>query len=318
MKRRLAIPVPHRRGFLTGVAGLFGTASLGGCDKLAESAWGTKTLKLGEDANLYVQRLLLTQTSLAREFSESDISTWFKPNGTVDPDDKPYKALAAKKFSGFKLRIDGLVEHPQTLSLADLRTLPARTQITRHDCVEGWSAIGKWTGVPLSALLDKAGLKPQARYIVFHCADTMELAEGGDTEEPAADDAAPAGDQKAEGGTDDRSADAADPNTTGDTEKTAGAGTADADAPGGTPIRYYESIDLTDAFHPQTIIAYDMNGKPLPVSNGAPLRLRVERQLGYKQAKYIMRIEVADSLAKFGQGNGGYWEDNGYEWYAGI
>ncbi|GLS42523.1 molybdopterin-binding protein [Methylobacterium brachythecii] len=277
MKRRLAIPSPHRRGFLTGVAGLFGTASLGGCDRIAESAWGTRTLKVGEDANLYVQRLLLKPTSMAREFSDADISTWFKPNGTVDPEDKPYKALAANQFSAFKLRVDGLVEHPLELSLEDLRVLPTRTQITRHDCVEGWSAIGKWTGVPLAEVLNKAALKPQARYIVFHCADTMEYA----------------------------SADSADEQT-------------DGDAPTGKPIRYYESIDLTDAFHPQTILAYDMNGKPLPVSNGAPLRLRVERQLGYKQAKYIMRIEVADTLAHVGQGNGGYWEDNGYEWYAGI
>lgn len=331
MKRRLTIPVPHRRAFLAGFAGVFGTASLGGCDKLAQSAWGTRTLKLGEDANLYVQRLLLTQTSLAREFSESDISTWFKPNGTVDPDDTPYKALAAKNFSEFKLRIDGLVERPMEMSLAELRALPARTQITRHDCVEGWSAIGKWAGVPLSALLEKAGMKPQARYIVFHCADTMELAPAGDTQEQVADDAAPT-DQKAEADGGKASADAGSADTgakmTGGSDakakqadsetQTSAADEAPSDASGGTPVRYYESIDLTDAFHPQTIIAYDMNGKPLPVSNGAPLRLRVERQLGYKQAKYIMRIEVADSLAKFGQGNGGYWEDNGYEWYAGI
>lgn len=282
MTRRLSIPSPHRRGFLAGVAGLFGTASLGGCDKIADSAWGTRTLRAGEDANLYVQRLLLKPTSLAREFSEADISKWFKPNGTIDPEDTPYKALAAKNFSAYTLRVDGLVETPLDLSLEELRKMAARTQITRHDCVEGWSAIGKWSGVPLAEVLNKAKLKPQARYIVFHCADTMEYA--------PADEAAADGDANA----------------------------SDGAAPAGKPIRYYESIDLTDAFHPQTILAYDMNGKPLPVSNGAPLRLRVERQLGYKQAKYIMRIEVADTLAHVGQGNGGYWEDNGYEWYAGI
>ena len=86
----------------------------------------------------------------------------------------------------------------------------------------------------------------------------------------------------------------------------------------GRPIRYYESIDLYDAVNPQTILAYDLNGKPLPVSNGAPLRLRVERQLGYKQAKYVMRVELVESLKGLGQGGGGYWEDRGYEWYAGI
>lgn len=282
MKRRLRIPPPNRRGFLTAAAGLFGATTLGGCDRFAVSQTGQRTLKLGEDANLYVQRLLLTPASLAKEFPDSEISPWFKPNGTIDPEDRPYKALVAENFSGFKLRIDGLVESALDLSLDDLRAMPARTQTTRHDCVEGWSAIGKWTGVPLADLLNKARLKPEARYIVFHCADTMEYAEADASDQAAADP----DDAQDEGGR--------------------------------KPIRYYESIDLTDAFHAQTILAYDLNGKALPVSNGAPLRLRVERQLGYKQAKYVMRVEVAESLAKFGDGNGGYWEDRGYEWYAGI
>jgi DMSO/TMAO reductase YedYZ molybdopterin-dependent catalytic subunit len=157
-----------------------------------------------------------------------------------------------------------LVERPLALSLEDLRARPARTQITRHDCVEGWSSIGQWTGARLSALLDEAGLKPQARYIVFHCADRL------------------------------------DPN-----------------APGDRGL-YYESIDLVDAFHEQTILAYEMNGQVLPVAHGAPLRLRVERQLGYKHAKYVMRIEAVESFAQIAGGQGGFWEDRGYEWYAGI
>ncbi|MDR7037197.1 DMSO/TMAO reductase YedYZ molybdopterin-dependent catalytic subunit [Methylobacterium sp. BE186] len=260
---------PHRRRFLRGAAGLLGAAALGGCDRLAETTFGRRTLKLGEDANLFVQRLLLTPQSLAREFPETAISSYFKPNGTIDPPDEAYRALVANTFSGYRLGVGGLVEAPQALTLADLRALPARTQITRHDCVEGWSSIGKWTGVPLSQILSRARLKPEARYIVFHCADTMEVSGGGLEES-------------------------------------------------GTPIRYYESIDLTDAYHPQTILAYDMNGKALPVEHGAPLRLRLERQLGYKMAKYVMRIEVVDSLAKLGAGQGGYWEDRGYEWYAGI
>ena len=118
-----------------------------------------------------------------------------------------------------------------------MMAMPQRPQITRHDCVEGWSAIGKWQGPRLSRVLDLAGLLPAARYVVFHCADRF----------------------------------------------------------GSTP--YYESIDLIDAYHPQTILAWRLNDKPLPVANGAPLRLRVERQLGYKQAKYVMRIEVRDTLA---------------------
>ncbi|KAB1072052.1 molybdopterin-binding protein [Methylobacterium planeticum] len=271
--------VPHRRRFLTAAAGLVAAAALGGCDRLAGTAFGRRALKLGEDANLFVQRLLLTPASLAREFPESAISAYFKPNGTIDPTDRDYKALVAEGFGSFRLELGGLVERPLSFSLEQLRALPARTQITRHDCVEGWSSIGKWTGVPLAELLQRAGLKPEARYIVFHCADTMELAGGG-----------------LEGGTSE----------------------AGDDEAGGTPIRYYESIDLTDAYHPQTILAYAMNGKTLPVEHGAPLRLRLERQLGYKQAKYVMRIAVVDSLAGIGDGQGGYWEDRGYEWYAGI
>ena len=150
---------------------------------------------------------------------------------------------------------------PATFTLAQLRELPSRTQITRHDCVEGWSAIGKWKGVKLSALLDAVQPKPEARFVVFHCADPME-------------------------------------------------------ANGASP--YYESIDMDDAYHAQTILAYELNDKTLPVQNGAPIRLRVERQLGYKHAKYIMRVELVSSFDKIAGGKGGYWEDNGYEWYAGI
>jgi DMSO/TMAO reductase YedYZ molybdopterin-dependent catalytic subunit len=154
------------------------------------------------------------------------------------------------------------------LSVSELRRLPTRTQITRHDCVEGWSAIGQWTGIQLGLLLRAAQVLPYARYAVFYCADNLdgEPSKGGEQ----------------------------------------------------SPGQYYESIDLTDARHPQTIIAYDMNGAPLDIPHGAPLRLRVERQLGYKQAKYIQRISLVASLDGIGGGHGGYWEDRGYEWYAGI
>jgi len=266
-----------RRRLLLSGAGLATAAALGGCDRLAGTAFGCRTLQLGEDANLFVQRLLLTPASLAREFPASAISPDFRPNGTIAPQDTDYLSLAGQAFSGFALTLDGLVEAPQRLSLDALRAMPSRTQITRHDCVEGWSSIGQWTGVPLADLLKKARMRPEARYVVFHCFDTMEFAGGG-----------------LEGG------DAA------------------GEAPQGRPIRYYESIDLVDAFHPQTILAYAMNGQALPVAHGAPLRLRVERQLGYKQAKYIRRVEVVDGLGHLGEGKGGYWEDRGYEWYAGI
>ncbi|MDP4003702.1 molybdopterin-dependent oxidoreductase [Methylobacterium sp. NEAU K] len=318
----------HRRKLLTAGAGLAGTALLGGCDRFAGTDAGRRTLQAGEDANLFVQRLLLSPATLAREYPAAMISPWFKPNGTIDPPDRDFRALAARKFADFKLTVDGLVRTPLSLSLADLRGLPGRTQVTRHDCVEGWSCIGQWSGVPLAEVLNRAGLKPQARYAVFHCADTLEYAggglEGGDgaslwrPEHPgtvrdgtiqlaAAEDwgGAPAKDDAQK---DDWGQGAPDADTPAD------AGPADKR----TPIRYYESIDLFDAFNPQTILAYDLNGKPLPVSNGAPLRLRVERQLGYKQAKYVMRVELVETLSGLGQGRGGYWEDRGYEWYAGI
>jgi len=254
-----------RRRFLTTVAALGGTAMLAGCDRFAGSVYGPRTLKAGEDANLFVQRLLLSNASLAREFPDAEISAVFKPNGTIDPPDKAYKALAAANFDTFKLEIGGLVERPQSLGLSDLRGMPSRTQTTRHDCVEGWSCIGKWSGVRLSHLLDLAGVKDAARYAVFHCADTPAEPSFGDE-----------------------------------------------------PAHFYGSIDLAAARHEQTILAYDLNGAPLDVAHGAPLRLRVERQLGYKMSKYVMRVELVESFAHLGDGRGGYWEDNGYNWYAGI
>ncbi|NEU12494.1 molybdopterin-dependent oxidoreductase [Methylobacterium sp. BTF04] len=307
------IRLPSRRALLLGATAAADTAMLGGCDRLGEADWFRRTLKTGEDANLFVQRLLLTERSLAPEYAEADISPWFKPNGTEDPPDEDYKALSKGKFAKYHLEVDGLVEVPFKLSLAELRNLPARTQITRHDCVEGWSAIGKWAGVPLADILTRARLKPQARYVVFHCADTMDqgnpLEGGGDGED--AEEAVPV--------------DNANPamtkqSGTAETKRNVGGQQASGEtvAKGSDPVRYYESIDLVDAFHPQTILAYELNGKALPVSNGAPLRLRVERNLGYKQAKYVMRIELVESLAGIGEGKGGYWEDQGYAWYAGI
>lgn len=305
----------HRRRLLTATAGLAGTALLGGCDRFAGTDAGRHTLRVGEDANLYVQRLLMSPQTLAREFPESMISPWFKPNGSIDPPDTAYKALAAKNFSDFKLKVDGLVDTPLSLSLADLRALPSRTQITRHDCVEGWSCIGKWSGVPLGEVLKKAGLKPQARYAVLHCADTLEYASADGAwlkpKNPSAvREAHAAYVQLAAAGDWGGSPTGVQNGDSNDD--------ADDGSDGRRPIRYYESIDLFDAFNPQTILACDLNGKALPVSNGAPLRLRVERQLGYKNAKYVMRVEMVSSLAGLGDGKGGYWEDRGYEWYAGI
>ena len=243
-----------RRGLLATLAG----GVVAGCTKMAQTGPGGRLLEAVEDWNRRVQRALSHRTALAREFSPTDISPSFRGNGTLDPGTLEYAMHSASGFADWRLTLDGLVEQPLSLTLAQLRAMPQRTQITRHDCVEGWSAIGQWTGVPLGALLRAAGLRPEAKYIVFHCADRL----------------------------------------------------------GGEP--YYESIDRVDAFHPQTIVAHALNGAPLPVRNGAPLRMRIERQLGYKHAKYLQRIEAVASLAGIAGGKGGYWEDRGYQWYAGI
>ncbi|MFE0753642.1 molybdopterin-binding protein [Inquilinus sp. NPDC058860] len=252
-----------RRRFLTGSALGASALALTGCDMLEQNAGLEAVIRSAETLTMKAQRLLQGRDALAREFAETDISPSFRVNGTSAPDGDEYVQLLDGNFANWRLKIDGLVDRPRELSLADLKALPVRTQITRHDCVEGWSAIGKWTGVPLGMLLSSVGLKPSARFAVFHCADELERTLDGSG-------------------------------------------------------RYYESIDLIDAFHPQTILAYAMNGQDLSVGHGAPLRLRVERQLGYKQAKYVMRIEIVDSFAGLWGGNGGYWEDRGYEWYAGI
>jgi len=244
-----------RRGIVGGLLG----ALVAGCSKVAQSGPGGSLLAAVEDWNRKLHRTLAKRTALAREFAPAEISPSFRGNGTLDPGTPAYQAHAAAGFASWRLAVDGLVARPLALSLEQLKALPQRTQITRHDCVEGWSAIGQWTGVPLAHLLRLAGLRDEARYIVFHCADSLS----------------------------------------------------------GSP--YYESIDLIDALHPQTILAHALNGAPLPVRNGAPLRMRIERQLGYKQAKFVERIEAVASLAGIAGGKGGYWEDrSGYQWYAGI
>ena len=312
MPKPLAV-FDRRRLVFGGAAALLGASMLSGCEDPGQKAWVRRLLDKDEDANLYVQRLLTSDRKLAPEFSEAELSPWFKPNGTDDPKDKTYRALVKSGFKTWRLGIDGLVERPQSWSLAELRDLKSRTQITRHDCVEGWSAIGKWTGVPLSELLNAAGLKPAARFVVFYCADNMDAGGGldavaGGGDDGQSDDASSGTDAPASGGhTKTKEPDA----------KVAKSGGGQGDA-AQVGSHYYESIDLDDAFHPQTILAYEMNGKTLPVAHGAPLRLRLERQLGYKMAKYVMRIAVVDDLAPIGKGGGGYWEDQGYEWYAGI
>ena len=251
-----------RRSIMAGSAIL-----LSGCDVLDEaSALDHPVRDAMESANALtyrLQRLLFARNALAREYSRADVRQAQRPNGVTAPPDADYRALAADGFAGYRLDIGGMVENPMSFDLAALTTLPARSQITRHDCVEGWSCIAEWTGVPLWLLLDQVRPRPEAKYVLFRCYDTIEQGLSG-------------------------------------------------------AFKYYETIDFVDARHPQTILAYGLNGGPLPVENGAPLRLRVERQLGYKMAKYVRSIELIGDFSDIEGGRGGYWEDRGYDWYAGI
>ena len=158
----------NRRGFLTRLSAAVGALLLGGCDQLSQSPTFRDILSKAEGATQRVQRLVLSSRSMAREFSESDLSTHFKANGSINVEDASYQTMARDGFANWRLKIDGLVERSTTLSLDEIRRLPSRTQITRHDCVEGWSAIGKWKGAQLGPLLQSVGLKPEARYLVFH------------------------------------------------------------------------------------------------------------------------------------------------------
>lgn len=255
----------RRRLLGLGAASVAGV-TLSGCDQFDE--WlgvGQPLRSTLEQANnlTYNAQRLITQNALAKVYPASEIRQTMRPNGSTDPQTEEYLALKANNFADYKLKITGLVETPAEYSLAELHNMPAQSQITRHDCVEGWSVIAKWTGTRLGPLVDKAKPKPTAKYAVYHCFDDIDHSLSG-------------------------------------------------------AILYYESSDLVDVRHPQTILAYGLNDKTLPIANGAPVRIRIERALGYKQPKYVHTIELVDSFAKIGDGRGGYWEDNGYDWFGGI
>ncbi len=207
---------------------------------------------VGETLTYASQRLLLSRHPLAREFSRSKISAVCPINGDP-PEDETYRRQMAGGFADWRLTVDGLVEHPATLSLADLKNYPSRSQITNQVCEEGWSFIAEWTGVPLAHILDMVGIQPQAKYVVFFPFDEN-----------------------------------------------------------------WDSLDMADARHPQTLLAYGMNGQELSADHGAPLRVRVARQLGYKSVKYLSRITVTDTLKNIGKGLGSISPEIGYSWYAGI
>jgi thiosulfate reductase cytochrome b subunit len=198
----------------------------------------------------------VTQSWDARsELDEAAISPYFWPNGTM-PKSAEFDALVATDFVGYRLRIDGLVENAVELSLAELRAMPKQEQITTHFCIQGWSGVAKWAGVPMRAILERVKPTPEARYAVFYS-----LADGGD---------------------------------------------------GG---RYYDAHSLSNMRHDLTILAYEMNGAPLSVLHGAPLRLRCENELGFKMVKWIAAIEFVHSYADLGAGEGGYNEDHEFYGY---
>jgi DMSO/TMAO reductase YedYZ molybdopterin-dependent catalytic subunit len=207
---------------------------------------------IGETLTYAAQRVLMYRHSLAREFNRSDISKVAPVNGGV-PDDEMYQRLLTGGFEDWRLTVNGLVARPLSLSLAELKQFPSRTQITHQACEEGWSFIAEWTGVPLSYVLTLAGVSARARYVAFFPFDES-----------------------------------------------------------------WDSLDMADAWHPQTLLAYAMNGNELPTPHGAPVRLRVARQLGYKSVKYLSRITVTDTLKNIGAGLGSYSPEIGYSWYAGI
>ncbi|HUO89722.1 MAG TPA: molybdopterin-dependent oxidoreductase [Rhizomicrobium sp.] len=259
-----------RRTILGRGAALLSTLVLAGCDGIASAPWAVDLLGEVEKLTKRAQRLFAGGQALAPEYTKADIAPSFRANGTLNPGTNDYAIHMANGFRDWIIPVGGRVEKPLALSLAALKAMPSRTQITRHDCVEGWSCIGEWKGTPLSLVLALAQPKPDARYVIFHCADPM--SEGG------------------------------------------------VDANGNTvpPVFYYESLDLLEATHPQTLLAYELNGSALPVEHGAPVRVRAERQLGYKMPKYVQRIELVESYEHIGGGKGGYWEDLGYQWYGGI
>lgn len=246
--------ITRRRALITGLAAAGGLAATRLPDDLPPTHGSL--LRAGDTFTYAAQRVLLPRRSLAREYTRADITS-FPATGTTDPGalDKPglsdaYRRLQHGSFDDWRLHVGGRVATPRAFSLAELRALPARTQITRHTCEEGWTAIGEWTGVPLSTVLDAVGMLPTARFVVFESYDD-----------------------------------------------------------------WADSIDLVDARHPQTLLAYGMNGRDLPVAHGAPLRLRVERQIGYKSMKFLRRIVVTDEFDDGGaKGN----IENGWAWYTGI
>lgn len=240
----------RRQAIATGLSSIGAALMLPGCSQPTPPTY-RNILRMGDNLTYVAHRTLLPGESLAKEYRFADISS-MPAVGTTNPQvegnvgySEEYEKLHRANFEDWRLKVEGSVAMPGLFSIADLQKLPARTQITRHTCEEGWTAITEWTGVPLSSVLQAVGINPSARFINFYSYDG-----------------------------------------------------------------WIDSIDLYDAFHPQTILAYGMNGKNLPIPHGAPVRLRVEKQIGYKSMKYLHTISVTNDYVDIG--------DTGWAWYTGI
>lgn len=211
-------------------------------------------------------RVLFHHETSKQHYRAAQVPPFLRVNGRP-PHDASYQAMVANGFADWRLEVSGLVEKPLFLSLAALKAMPRQEQITKHICIQGWSGIAAWAGVPLSYIVEQCQPKPEARYLIFHALDDKAKSE------------------------------------------------PEPEGPG----YYYETIDLELANHLQTILAYEMNGQPLPIEHGAPLRLRVETQLGFKMVKYLRAIEFVADYHNTGEGQGGWREDTQhYSQEAGI
>jgi DMSO/TMAO reductase YedYZ molybdopterin-dependent catalytic subunit len=222
-------------------------------------AWATalsqrkpRLIQNGLDLLIVPLKWLLFQKAISKqEYSRSEVSEFFRING-YPPDTTEYKNLFENNFSDWRLKIFGLVERPMELSVEDLHAIRKQSQVTEHYCIQGWTAIGEWSGVPMTFIIEKCRPLKAARYVVFHSYQYTSADE------------------------------------------------------------FYEVLDLEIVKHPQTILAYEMNGQPLDLGHGAPLRLRCETQLGYKMVKWLKSIEFVDDFKRIGMGQGGHREDHMY------
>jgi DMSO/TMAO reductase YedYZ molybdopterin-dependent catalytic subunit len=230
----------ERRVFLRQGLSLGALALLSGCD-LTDNDAVQKVLTAMSRWNDGVQAKIFSPQRLAPEFAESRITQPFPFNAFYAEDEAPLVDA-----NDYKLEVGGLVREKKAWSLPELYALPQVSQVTRHICVEGWSAIGKWSGPRFSDFLQRVGADTTARYVGFKCAD-----------------------------------------------------------------KYYGSVDMATALHPQTLMAFKYADQVLPVKYGFPWKLRVPTKLGFKNPKHIVEMFVTNDNP------GGYWEDQGYNWFSG-